>query len=182
MFGQFLSKFEQMKYLLSTLLFSLMLFSTSNLSAQECENIFYTTVTQEGLHQTETVKQLLSSKDRWFYGIQFVKNTNGNFAKLYNVEGINLKKDDEITFIDTNGKKVKLAFTNTEVIKNLDGNAYHENYIKLNSKNLNWLSSQNIRTVSVKSADTNELREFEVNADRQQGFLNKAKCFVNSYN
>lgn len=162
-----------MKYLLSIL--SITLFSLS-INAQDCANMVFQT-NKDGVAQTETLKQTIAAKGDYFYGIQVIKNSKGTFAKVYNVEGVDLNKGDEIILMDGSEKRVKFTFSNDQETKVMDGRKFHQNSFKLDSKKLAWLSTQPIQKFYIKNSEVNELRAFSISEDRQKDFLNIMRCF-----
>lgn len=163
-----------MKFLFSILFFSFFLLNANDLTAQNCAESIY----QNG-DQVEAIKQVMASQDAWFYGIQLIQKGNETLAKIYNVDGVELNKGDEITFMDLTEKKVSFTFINNPENKDLDGYAYHENYIKLSSRNLNWFTSKTIQKLYIKNKANNQTHKYDVNDTRQKEFMNLAKCFKN---
>lgn len=159
------------------LLLTLLAFSFSQgIQAQDCSKIIKENKKISGIQIANTANLSVVIRGGYTYFVEFFTNEKGIFARFTSQGGIEFNQDDQVVFVDANGKEKAYKFTGMDEL--IAGAVpTHRNNLRLDMAAIQWLAESNITGINFINFVDRQKYKFTINAERQGEFKNLVTCF-----
>ena len=142
----------------------------------DCKDLIVADETIDGSTQfLKTISLTLVKRGNYSYAIEFINDQSLLVAKINSHSGVKFNKGDQVIFMNDSKTRVAVNFIGKSKSKN--ENQAHYNFLGIDKKLIDWLSTNIITTIYIKDNIKNEMRKFTINESRQAEFKRLANCF-----
>jgi hypothetical protein len=134
-------------------------------------------INEKGIQLLQTKRQMLIERGNYKYAIEFIHDERGLLAKVYSINGVSLKKGDEVFFMSNSKDRVAFRFIEKGKASTIEGVNANYNVLKLDSQIIHWFATAQMTTVYIKDNTKNEMRKFTLSEAHSMSFSHLSTCF-----